>query len=58
MNGLGITINQNQTTRIWIEIKMTVCDDIDHSFVIDMNFINGGSCRRCGKIKTHAGEWV
>lgn len=36
---------------------MTVCEDIGHSFVIDMNFINSGSCRRCGKIKKF-GRWV
>ena len=57
MNGLEITTNPNQTIRLWIGIKMT-CNEIGHSFVIDMNFINSGSCRRCGKIKTYAGEWV
>ena len=28
-----------------------------HSFVVDTSFVNLGSCRRCGMIKTHAGEW-
>lgn len=37
--------------------KMT-CKEIGHSLVIDMNFVNAGSCRRCGKVKTYAGEWV
>jgi len=34
------------------------CKEIGHSLVIDMNFVNAGSCRRCGKVKTYAGEWV
>lgn len=57
MSGLVRTTNQNQTIHIWTGIRMT-CNEIGHSLVIDMNFVNAGSCRRCGKVKTHAGEWV
>ena len=35
MNGLGITTNQNQTTRIWTGIKM----NHDERFIIDMEIM-------------------
>jgi len=34
------------------------CENIGHSLVVDTSFVNLGSCRRCGMIKTHAGEWT
>jgi hypothetical protein len=33
------------------------CKETGHSLVVDTSFVNLGSCRRCGMIKTHAGEW-
>ena len=38
--------------------KGELSKEVGHSFVIDMNFVNAGSCRRCGKKKTHAGDWI
>ena len=55
MSGLVRTTNQNQMIRIWIGIKMTTCH---HSFVVDTSFQFSGFCRRCGKAKTFAGDWV
>jgi len=38
--------------------KYERCNKIGHSFVVDTSFVNLGSCRRCGMIKTRSGDWV
>ena len=46
------------TTYIRKTLNNGICENIGHSLVVDTSFVNLGSCRRCGMIKTHAGEWT